>query len=157
MRRSLMRSVGTIAALLILCGSAIPACASSFDEKHFDQQTIDALAAKVTAAEPREQCFLYAELVHQMTEVSLQQYASGDVDKATGMLKQIQQLAHKIHLSLAGNDKRLKNAEILLRHTAFRLNEMLHSSSYEDRELVQQTLVQVNQAETEAMMQVFRK
>ena len=157
MRRSLMRSVATFAALLILCGSAIPACASSFDDKHFDQQSIDALAAKVAAAQPREQCFLYAELVHQMTEVSLEQYASGDVDKATGMLKQIQQLARKIHLSVAGNDKRLKNAEILLRHAAFRLNEMLHASSYQDRDLVQQTLSQVNEAESEAMMQVFRK
>jgi hypothetical protein len=73
------------------------------------------------------------------------------------MLKQIQQLAHKIHLSLAEDDKRLKNAEILLRQTSFRLTEMLRSSSYEDRPLVEQTLAQVNQARDEAMMQVFRK
>ena len=49
-------------------------------------------------------------------------------------------MAHKIHLSMADNDKRLKNAEILLSHTAFRLNEMLHASSFEDRPLVEQTL-----------------
>ncbi len=79
------------------------------------------------------------------------------MEKATGMLKEIQQVAHKIHLSVAQDDKRLKNAEILLRHTAFRLTEMLHNTSFEDRELVQQTLTQVNQAQTEAMMQVFRK
>jgi hypothetical protein len=34
---------------------------------------------------------------------------------------------------------------------------MLHTTSFEDRELVQQTLTQVNKAQTEAMMQVFRK
>jgi hypothetical protein len=33
---------------------------------------------------------------------------------------------------------------------------MLHTSSFEDRTLVEQTLAQVNQAQTEAMMQVFR-
>jgi hypothetical protein len=66
-------------------------------------------------------------------------------------------LAHNIHLSVAEDNKRLKNAEILLRHTAFRLNEMLHASSLEDRPLVEQTLAQVNQAETDAMLQVFRK
>ena len=44
----------------------------------------------------------------------------------------------------------------LLRHTAFRLTEMLHTSSFEDRTLVEQTLTQVNQAQNEAMMQVFR-
>jgi hypothetical protein len=57
---------------------------------------------------------------------------------------------------MAANDKRLKNAEILLRHTAFRLNEMLHGSSFEDRPLVEETLAQVNHAQSEAMMQVFR-
>jgi hypothetical protein len=152
-----MRSVVSTAAVLILSVCTLPMCASSLDDKTFDQQTIEALEAKLLQAPARDQCFLYAELVHQMTEVSLKQYAAGDVDKATGMLKQIQQFAHKIHLSVAGNDKRLKNAEILLRHTAFRLNEMLHSSSFEDRPLVEQTLAQVNEAENEAMMEVFRK
>jgi hypothetical protein len=92
-----------------------------------------------------------------MTEYSVHQYAAGDGDKAAGLLKQVQQLAHKIHLSVADDNKRLKNAEILLRHTAFRLNEMLHNSSLEDQPLVAETLAQVNQAQNEAMMQVFRK
>jgi hypothetical protein len=34
---------------------------------------------------------------------------------------------------------------------------MLHNSSSEDRPLVQETLAQVNQAESETMLQVFRK
>jgi hypothetical protein len=122
-----------------------------------DLQGIQALETRASQAEPREQCFLYAELVHQMTEMSVRQYASGDVANATSMLKHVQQIVHKVHLSMADNDKRLKNAEILLRHTAFRLNEMLHGSSFEDRPLVAETLTDVNQAQNEAMMQVFRK
>jgi hypothetical protein len=137
--------------------TAAPACASGFDDKIPDQQSIDALAAKASQAQPREQCFLYAQLVHEMTEFSLRRYAAGDVEKATDLLKQVQLLTHKIHLSVSDDDKRLKNAEILLRHTAFRLTEMLHSSSYEDQTLVAQTLAQVSQAQNEAMMQVFRK
>src|SRR5271166_4866017 len=101
-----MRSVVPMAVLLALCAAVIPARASSLDDKIFDQQSIDALEAKASLAQPREQCFLYAELVHQMTEFSLRQYAAGDVDKATGLLKRIQQFAHKIHLSVAQNDKR---------------------------------------------------
>ena len=92
-----------------------------------------------------------------MTEFSVKQYAAGNVDKASDLLKHIQLIAHRVHLSVADDNKRLKNAEILLRHTAFRLNEMLHASSYEDRPLVEQTLAQVNQAESEAMLQVFKK
>jgi len=92
-----------------------------------------------------------------MTEFSLRRYAAGDVEKAAELLQQIQKLTHKIHLSVADKDKRLKNAEILLRRTAFRLTEMLHSSNVEDQTLVAQTLAEVNQVQNQAMMQVFRK
>ena len=152
-----MRSNVPLAVAVLLALANIPACASGFDDKVFDQQTIDTLEAKARLAQPRDQCFLYAELVHQMTEFSVRQYAAGDVAKAAELLKHIQSLTQKIHLSVTDDNKRLKNAEILLRHTAFRLTEMLHASSFEDRPLVEQTLAQVNQAQNEAMMQVFRK
>lgn len=152
-----MRTAVSIAALFVLSFTTGPVRASSLDSVPPDQQTIDALEAKALQAQPREQCFLYAELVHQMTELSIRQYAAGDIAKATGLLKQIQQFAQKIHLSLGDNDKRLKNTEILLSHTAFRLTEMLHASSYEDRALVEQTLARVNQAQDATMMQVFHK
>ena len=151
-----MRSRVLLAVAALLSVTAGPVCAAGVDERSADLQSIEALEVRAGAAQPREQCFLYAEVVHQMTELSLKEYASGDVEHANGMLKRIQQLAQKIHLAMAGNDKRLKNAEILLRHTAFRLNEILHGSSYEDRPLVEETLAQINQAQSEAMMQVFR-
>lgn len=152
-----MRAQISLAVLILLPVITVPACAYTPDEKIPDQESISALEAKIPQAQPREQCFLYAELIHQMTEFSVRQYAAGNVDKASDLLKQIQGLAHRVHLSVADDNKRLKNAEILLRHTAFRLNEMLHSSSFEDRPLVAQTLAQVNQAENEAMLQVFKK
>ena len=151
--RTVVLAAGLIAASLI----AIPARASSPDDKILDQQEIEALEARAGQAQPRDQCFLYAEVVHQMTEMSLRQYAAGNTDAANGLLRKIQIISQKIHLSLAINDKRLKNVEILLNHTAFRLNELLHSSNYEDRPLVQATLTQVDHAQNEAMMQVFQK
>jgi hypothetical protein len=152
-----MQSTVRLALIGVLSLATLPACASGFDDKIPDQQSIEALEAKALAAQPREQCFLYAEIVHEMTELSLRQYAAGDGDKASALLKNIQEFAHKIHLSVSDDNKRLKNAEILLRHTAFRLSEMLHNSSLEDRPLVAETLATVNKAQTEAMMQVFRK
>lgn len=152
-----MRSLACSTILLAVATTALPAFASSPDDKEIDQQTIAALEARIPSAQPREQCFLYAELIHQMTEFSMKQYAAGDVDKATDLLKQIQNLTHKLHLSMSDNDKRLKNAEILLRHSAFRLTEFLHNSSSDDRPVVEATLAQVNRAESETMMEVFRK
>jgi hypothetical protein len=152
-----MRCVVLITVLVAVGASCSPLCASSIDETSPDTQTIAALEARASQAQPREQCFLYAQIVQQMTELSLKEYSAGDIDHATSLLKRIQAFAQKIHLSIAGNDKRLKNTELLLSHTAFRLKEMLHSSNYDDRPLVQQTLTQVNQAQNEAMMTVFQK
>ena len=143
--------------LIATTALAVPAFAASPDDKVIDQQSISALEARIPQAEPREQCFLYAELIHDMTEFSMKQYAAGDVDKATDLLKQIQNVTHKLHLAMANKDKRLKNAEILLRHTAFRLNEFLHNSSSDDRPVVAATLAQVNRAENETMLEVFSK
>ncbi len=85
-----MRSQGWSTILLAIATLSIPAFASSPDEKLIDQDSIAALEARIPQAQPREQCFLYAELIHQMTEFSLKQYAAGDVDKASDLLKQIQ-------------------------------------------------------------------
>lgn len=152
-----MRTVALIAAVVALNVCAIPVCASSADNRSPDPDAIAALEARANQAQPREQCFLYAQLIQQMTELSIHQYASGDVDKATTLLKRMQGIAKKLHIALANNDKKLKDAEILLSHSAFRLNEMLHATSIQDRPLVQDTLAQVSQAQNDTMMQVFRK
>jgi hypothetical protein len=152
-----MRTQVRLTVLLALGITLAPAYVYASDNKVPDEQSLAALEAKANQAQPREQPFLYAELVHQMTELSVRQYAAGNVAKAVGLLQHIQALATKIHLSLASNDKRLKNAEILLSNTAFRLNEMLHASDFEDRQVVQQTLSKVNDAQDEAMMTVFQK
>ena len=152
-----MRSLACSLVLIAVTAVALPARASSPDEKLIDQQTISALQARIPTAQPREQCFLYAELIHQMTEFSMKQYAAGETDKATDLLKQIQYLTSKLHLSMKDNNKRLKNAEILLRHTAFRLTQLLHNSSSDDRDVVEATLAQVNKAESETMLEVFHK
>lgn len=152
-----MRSRAFSMIVLAFTALAIPAWASSPDDKTYDQTTIAALESRIGQAPAREQCFLYAELIHQMTEFSLRQYAAGDVDQASELLKQVQKIVQKMHLSVGDNDKRIKNAEILLRHSAFRLKEMLRSSSSDERPLVEATLAQVNQAQNETMLQVFRK
>jgi hypothetical protein len=92
-----------------------------------------------------------------MIEFSSAQYAAGEVDKAAETLKKVHSFAQKIHMMMANDEKRLKNAQILLRHTAFRLSELLHTSAIEDRPLVEQTLAQVNAIQTETMLQVFKK
>ena len=147
----------SLSIFVLFSALTVPAFASSLDDKIPDQQAIDALEQRASQAQPRDQCFLYAQLVHAVVEQSAHQYATGDIEKAAGLLKKAQELTHKIHMVLATNDKKLKDAQILLRHTAFRLTELLHMSSSDDRPVVEETLAQLNQAQTDAMLQVFKK
>lgn len=152
-----MRITSIVSSAVFLSALYIPAYGASFDSKPADEQTITALELRAAQAQPREQCFLYAQLVHEMIEFSAQQYAAGEADKATGWMKKAQEFTRKITGVLAVNDKKLKDAQILLRHTAYRLTELLHSGNSDDKELMQETLAQLNQAQNDTMMQVFKK
>jgi hypothetical protein len=144
-------SVLSLAFLLPVQGSA------AVDEKIPDAQAIAALEQRASQATPREQCFLYAELVHEMTELAGRQLLAGDVEHASGTLRTVQEYAAKIHMGVADDSKRLKNAEILVRHTAFRLKDILSAASLEDRPTLDATLKQLDQVQAEMMLQVFRR
>ena len=151
-----MRFVATII-VFALAFSLFCARALAIDEKVPDAQAMAALIAKADQAGPKEQCFLYAELVHQMTELAGQQLSAGDDDHASATLRLVQRYTEKIHMGVTEDGKKLKNAEQLIQHTSYRLTGILNAASYEDRQAVQATLKQLEQVQTELMMQVFKK
>ena len=74
-----MRFVATTLAISALTFSISCARAFAVDERIVDPQAMAALMIKADQALPKDQCFLYAEIVHQMTELAGQQMSSGDV------------------------------------------------------------------------------
>jgi len=151
-----MRFVATILAVCSLTLTLCCARAFAIDERIPDPDAMAALVAKADQAQPKDQCFLYAELVHQMTELAGQQLSAGDA-RASETLHLIQKYAEKIHMGVAEDGKKMKNAEQLMRHTSYRLNDILNAASYDDRQALQATLKQLEQVQTELMMQVFKK
>jgi hypothetical protein len=152
-----MRIGYRLSALLLplLFAFCIPACASSIDENLPDAQTLSRLELQAQEAKPREQCFLYTELVHTMTEIAGKQMLNGDIDQASATLKKVAHYAELIHLGLARDTKRLKNAELLMHHTTYKLNEYLHEASGEDQATLQATLKQLDHVQNELLTQVF--
>lgn len=132
-----------------------PAAAAATD-KILDAQAMSALETKAAQASPKEQCFLYAELAHSMTELASQQLSAGDTAHASASLKAVQNYAEKIHMGVADDAKRLKNAEILMRHTAYRLKELMLGAPLDDRPTLESTLKQLDQVQSEMMLQVFK-
>lgn len=80
---------------------------------------------------------------------------NGDPDRASALLKRVSEYAQLIHMNLARDTKRLKNAEMLMHRTTYKLNEYLHNASSEDRPTLQATLKQLNQVQSELLTQVF--
>lgn len=152
-----MRFVAASASILSLALLLPSTGLCAIDEKVPDAQSLVALQTRASMAGPREQCFLYAELVHQMTELAGRQLAAGELEQASNTMRTVQEYAAKIHMDMADDSKRLKNAEILVRHTAFRLKDMLSQASLEDRPTLDAALKQMNQVQAELMLQVFRK
>ena len=137
---------------LTLC---TPVHAANFDEALPDATALTQLELRAQQANPRDQCYLYVELVHTMTEMAVKQIANGDDDSAAATLKQISRYAQLIQSNLARNTKRLKNAEMLLDHTTVRLAQALHLTSDEDRTTAQATLKQLNLVQNQLLDQVF--
>jgi hypothetical protein len=69
----------------------------------------------------------------------------------------VRRYAEKIHMSVADDSKRLRDAELLMQRVSFHLKGMLKKVSYEDRPALEATLKQLNQIQTQRMMQVFKK
>ncbi|NYF89713.1 hypothetical protein RBB79_09165 [Tunturiibacter empetritectus] len=154
-----MKSIHRFALLLslpLLLSSPATARAASFDDNLPTAEALVQLELRAQQANPRDQCYLYTELVHVMTEVAGKQMLNGDVDQATATLKKVNAYARLIHMDLASNSKRLKNAEELMHHTSYRLGEYLHKASNEDRDTLQATLKQLDQVHDELLAQVFK-
>ena len=105
-----------ISTLSLTCAYYAPA--SRLDDS---PTALATLQAKADQAQPRDRCFLYAELVSQMTDLAGQQFNSGDSGLASETLKRVQRYAEKVHSGVADDSRRLRDAELLMQRTSFRL------------------------------------
>lgn len=149
-----MRFVLVIAVAVLV--SLPPAFAASSDRVP-DEQELSALEAKADHATPKDQCYLYAKLVRDMADLTGKQIDAGNEPGASASLRAIQRYTAKIRDEITGHSKKLKDAQILLRRTAFRLQELMRGSSVDDQAVFQSTLKQMDQVQSQMMLAVFKK
>jgi hypothetical protein len=154
-----MRLLSTAIVIAILSLTCAYASSSGQDvSSHGDSATaFAALHTKVDQAQPRDRCFLYAEIVSQMTDLAGKQFNSGEFGQASQTIQLVQRYTEKIHAGVTDNSKKLRDAELLMRHASFRLKGILSAAAYEDRPVLEVTLKQLNEVESELLMQIFRK
>ncbi len=152
--RCAKRFVTTAIAIVILSLNCACAPASGLDDGF---TAIAVLQAKADQAQPRDRCFLYAELVSQMTELAIRKANSGDSEQVSKTLKLVNQYAENIHLGVVDNSRKLKDAEMLIDRASFRLKDLHDDGGNEDRSALQETLNKLYQVRTQLMMRVFEK
>jgi hypothetical protein len=149
-----LRFVATAVVISILSLTWVFASASVLDDS---STPLAALQVKADQAQPKDRCFLYAKLISQLTDLAGHQLNSGDSGQASETLQLVQQYAEKIHVGVADDSKKLRDAELLMQRTTFRLQDILSQASYEDRQTLEATLKQLLQVQAQLMMQVFKK
>jgi hypothetical protein len=112
---------------------------------------------RADAAQPRDQCYMFAEVLHGLTELAGREIAAGDDQDAGSTLTHIDSVAAKMQKVSAANAKRLKNAELLLEHVTRRLNDMAHVASGTQRSAMQATLLCVDHLHTQVLAVIFSK
>ena len=151
-----MRNARTVSpSLAFLLFFALTPARASNNDLSLDAAALTQLEDRAEHAAAREQCFLYTELVHVYTQVAGRQMAAGEMEQASATLKRIQSFATHIHMGLAKDTKRLKNAEILMHSTVRNLGEYMHHVSSDDRAVVESTLKQLDKVNDELLAQVF--
>jgi hypothetical protein len=121
------------------------------------QTSLAGIQAKLHHAEPRDRCILEAMLVNRMMDMAGRQLESGDSESASQTLKQVQAFLNDIQSSVKTDSKKLKDAELLIRQSSFRLKDILRASSPEDKLALEGTSKQLDAVEQQLMMLVFSR
>jgi hypothetical protein len=134
-----------------------PAIAAGPDETSLDAVALAELQQRAEHAQPRDQCYLYTEIVHQLTELAGKQMAAGE-DEAAGLtIVQLDATTARLQQVSVADARRLKNAEQLLDHTAHRLADMVRVASDQQRSVMQSTLRHLNAVHSSVLGLVFAR
>ncbi|HEX5234844.1 MAG TPA: hypothetical protein VFW25_05880 [Silvibacterium sp.] len=136
--------------------TSIPSFAAN-TPRNLDTQELTALAARAEQATPKDRCYLYAQLVSATTELAGRQLNAGDNSDASVSLKAIQDYMAKIHAGITNDSRKLKDAQIMMRRTAFRLKEFMRDASVTDQSAFQSALNEMDQVQSQMMLAVFKK
>ncbi len=142
---------------VVLAMTSRPAFASSPDEAALDAAALSQMEVRADHALARDQCYLYTELLHGLTELAGRQMEAGQDDAAAATMVQVDAVATKMEVATGKDAKRLKNAELLLEHTTRRLSDMLRVASGEQRGVMQTTLKHLYAVHTSVLAMVFAR
>jgi hypothetical protein len=149
--------LGLLLCVVVITTIPRTAFASSPDETVLDAAALTQMELRADHALVRDQCYLYTELLHGLTELAGRQMEAGQDEAAAATMVQVDSVASKLEVATGKDAKRLKNAEQLLEHTTRRLSDMVRVASEEQRAVMQTALKHLYTVHTSVLAMVFAR
>jgi hypothetical protein len=142
----------------LMFGTAVrPVFAASMDEAPLDLSALQQLEQRAEHADVKDQCFLYTQVVHGLTELAGRQMSEGLDDQAAATMAQVNEVAAKVEKASGQDAKRLKNVELMLEHTTHRLSDMVRVAGSAQRSVMQATLKHLDAVHSSVLALVFAR
>ncbi len=149
---------GLVLACSLMFGAAVrPVFAASMDEAPLDLSALQQLEQRAEHADLKDQCFLYTQVVHGLTELAGRQMSEGLDDQAAATMAQVNEVAAKVEKASSQDAKRLKNVELMLEHTTHRLSDMARVAGSAQRSVMQATLKHLDAVHSSVLALVFAR
>lgn len=156
LRTNLRRfAIVVFACTCILGPTAQKTWAAGPAESAMDAPALVELEQRAASAEIRERCYLYSELLHDWTELAGRAMSEGNDSAAATAIEHADLDAAKLKAAIERDSKRLKNAELLLEHTAHRLSDMVRVATMDQHDTMQAVLKHLNSVHDELLAQIF--
>lgn len=146
---------GLVVVAVVGLGSGKAVWAAGPNAAAVDATVLVQMEDHANKADPRERCYLYAEVLAGLTELEGQEISAGEMDQARATMQRMDNVAGKIHAAQLGNAKRLKNAEQVLDRTTRRVQDMARVVSADEQTVMQSTLQHLNAVHNEVLAMVF--
>jgi hypothetical protein len=137
--------------------AVMPVRAAGPDEASLNSAALSELQERASHAQLRDQCFLYTQLVHELTDLAGRQMTAGQDELAAATMLQVDAAAAKVQQASSADAKRLKNAEKLLDDTTHHLADMVRVASDQQRAAMQATLRHLNAVHSNVLALVFAR
>jgi hypothetical protein len=116
---------------------------------------IEELKAKAEHKGEADRGRIYADIAHELVELANTQFTNGDGDKGQSSIKEAVSYAEKAAASAEEKGHKIKNAEITLRETARRIEEVRKTLSIDDQPPLKEAVEKLEGLRKQLLQKMF--
>ncbi len=139
----------------LLALATLPARANGPETTLMNAAMLVQMEDQADHAKPREQCYLYTQLIDLLTDTASRQVAAGLDEDAGKTVARIAEVAAKLQRTAARDTKKLKDAEKILNESARKLTQMVRVVNGEQRDEIKAAAVKLDAAHNKILGLVF--